>query len=83
MCQESTGRMASCFSSMPGSEIFSPFFTADIRTPFFCNDVLKKCALVGMDLIAEEEKRWKGCWSNFGLRRYVGDRLPKESNVEK
>ena len=31
---------------MPGSETSSPFFTADIRTPFFSADVLKKCALI-------------------------------------
>ena len=39
---------------MPGSEIFSHFFTADIRTHFFSADVVKKCALIAMHLIAEE-----------------------------
>ena len=41
-------------ATMPGSETFSPFFAADIRTPLFSADVLKKCALIGMLLIAEE-----------------------------
>ena len=29
-----------------GSETFSPFFNADIRTPLFSADVLKKCTLI-------------------------------------
>ena len=39
---------------MPGGETFSPFFAADIRTPFFSAAVLKKCALIGMHQTAEE-----------------------------
>ena len=47
---------------MPGSETFSSFVTADIRTPFFSADVLKKCSLVGMYLRAEEGRGGKdGC----------------------
>ena len=41
-------------ATKPGSENFSPFFTADIRTPFFSADVLKKCALIAMHPAAEE-----------------------------
>ena len=58
--RESTGRMASSFfliqkpAAMPGSEPFSAFFAADIRAPFFSADVLKKCALVGMHVMAAE-----------------------------
>ena len=33
-------------ATVPGSETFSPFFNADIRTPLFSADVLKKCALI-------------------------------------
>ena len=43
-------------ATMPGTETSSPFFTADIRTPFFSADVLKKCALIAMHLIGEEGK---------------------------
>ena len=49
-------------ATMPGSETSSPFFTADIRAPFFSADVLKKCALIAMHLIAEERKSCEsGC----------------------
>ena len=41
-------------ATMPGSETFSPFITADIRTPFFSADVLQKCALIALHLVAEE-----------------------------
>ena len=41
-------------ATMPGSETFSPFFTADIRTPSFSSDVLWKCALFALHLKAEE-----------------------------
>ena len=40
-------------ASMPGSETVSPFLNADIRTPFFSADVLKRCALIALHLIAE------------------------------
>ena len=46
---------------MPGSETFSPFFTADIRTSFFSAAVLKKCALIAMHLMAEERRNGEGC----------------------
>ena len=35
-------------------ETFSPFFNADIRTPFFSADVLKKSALLALHMIVEE-----------------------------
>ena len=39
-----------------------PFFTADIRTSFFSADVLKKCALIALHLIAEDGRgRESGC----------------------
>ena len=41
-------------ATMPGSETFSLFFTADIRAPFFSADVLKKCALIALHLMVEE-----------------------------
>ena len=41
---------------MPEGETFSPFINADIRTPFFSADVLKKCAFIALHLIAEERK---------------------------
>ena len=42
-------------ATVPGSETFSSFFNADIRTPFFSADVHKKCALaIALHLIAEE-----------------------------
>ena len=39
---------------------FSPFFNADIRTPFFSADVLKKCALLALHLVAEEGRDGDG-----------------------
>ena len=36
-------------------------FNADIRTPLFSADVLKKCALIASHLIAEEEGGEDGC----------------------
>ena len=36
---------------MPGKETFGPFFEADIRTPFFFEEVLTECAL---HLLAEK-----------------------------
>ena len=43
------------------SVTFSPFINADIRTPFFSDDVLKKCALLALHLIAEEGRNADGC----------------------
>ena len=34
-------------------ETFSPFFNAHIRASFFSSDVLKKCALLALHIIAE------------------------------
>ena len=70
-------------ASMPVIETFSSFFTADIGTPFFSADVLKKCALMGMHQTGEEGRGGKGGGQNSGFRRHVEVRLPKESNVEK
>ena len=41
-------------ATVPGSETFSLFFNADIRTLRFSANVLKKCALIALHLIAEE-----------------------------
>ena len=38
----------------PVGETFSPFFNADFRNPLLSADVLKKCALVALHIIAEE-----------------------------
>ena len=46
---------------MPGSETVSPFLNADIRTSFFSVDVLKKCALIALHLIAEGRGGEGGC----------------------
>ena len=46
---------------MPDGETFSPFINADIRTPSSSGDVLKKCALVALHLIAEEGRNGEGC----------------------
>ena len=35
-------------ATMPDHDNFSPFINADIRTPSFSADVLKKCALVAL-----------------------------------
>ena len=43
---------------MRGSEAFSPFFNADIRTTFFS---CKKCALIALHVIAEEGRDGDGC----------------------
>ena len=64
-------------TTVPGSE--SPFFNADIRTPLFSTDVLKKCAFIALHVIAEEGRGGEdGCHAP-GL---VESGLPKESNVE-
>ena len=41
-------------SSKVCAETFSPFFNADIRTSLSSADVLKKCALIAVHIIAEE-----------------------------
>ena len=41
-------------ATVSGSETFSPFINADIRTPLFSGCVLKKCALLALHLIAVE-----------------------------
>ena len=56
-------------ATVPGSETFSPFFNADIRTPLFSADVLKKCALIAFHLIAEEGK----VTENAGKRNVNGE----------
>ena len=70
-------------ATMPGSETFSPFFAAEFRSFFFSADLLKKCALVALHLIAEEGKDSEsGCRiPEFG--RHVETLLPRESNVGK
>ena len=40
---------------------FSPFFNADIRTPLFSADVLKKCALIALHVTAEGGRDGGGC----------------------
>ena len=45
----------------PNSETFSPFFNAGIRTLLFSADVLKKCALLALHVIAEEGRDGHGC----------------------
>ena len=66
---------------VPGSETFSLFFNADIRTAPFSADVLKKCALVALHVVCGRRKRrriWRSCpWSGRGME----NGLPKESNV--
>ena len=47
-------------ATLSGSETFSPFFNDDIRTPFFSADVLKKCALFALHVIAEEGRDGDG-----------------------
>ena len=69
MCQGKHGPHGELFfflvqkepASMPGSETVSPFLNADIRTSFFSVDVLKKCALIALHLIAEGRGGEGGC----------------------
>ena len=42
------------------SDTFNPFFNADIRTFLFSADVLKKCALFALHIIADEGKDGDG-----------------------
>ena len=65
-------------AAMPGSETSSPFFTADIRTSSFSAEVLKKCALIGMHLRAEEERGGKGVGQTPDLGRRVEDEVWSE-----
>ena len=44
-----------------GSETVSSFSNADIRRPFFTADVLTKCSLIALHLIAEERRNGEGC----------------------
>ena len=44
----------------PNSETFSPFINADIRTPLFSADALKKCALIALHVTAEEGRYGDG-----------------------
>ena len=46
---------------VPDSETFSFFINADIRTFLFSADVLQKCALLSLHLIAEERRNGEGC----------------------
>ena len=63
-------------ATVPVSETFSPFVNADIRTSLFSADVLKKSALLGTHLLAEERKEDDGCHVP-GL----GVKLPKEPDA--
>ena len=60
-----------------GSENFSPFFNADIRTSFFSAGVLDRCALIALHSIAEEGRGGDGCHAPGRME----NGLPKESNV--
>ena len=44
-----------------GSETFRPFINVAIRTPFLSAEVLKKCALIALHLIAEEGRYGEAC----------------------
>ena len=46
--------------TMPDGETFSPFINADICTPGFSADVLKKCALIALHVMAEEGRDGEG-----------------------
>ena len=73
MCQGCTGPQGELFfflirkepATVSGSENFSPFPNADIRAPFFAADVLKKCALLALHLIAEEGRNGEGCHASW------------------
>ena len=41
-------------ATVPVGGTFSPFYNADIRISLFCYDLLKKCALFALHVIAEE-----------------------------
>ena len=62
----------------PVDETFSPSIKADIRTSPFSAEVLKKCALVALHLLAEgRRRRWMSCSRSGGP---MESGLPKESN---
>ena len=66
----------------PVGETFSPFFNANIPTSLFSADVLKKCALFALHVIAEEGRDGDGCHVRWSGRRMESG-LSKESNVGK
>ena len=59
-------------ASTPGSETFSTFFNADIRTLLFSPDVLKKCALIALYVIEEQGRDGDGCHVSGLLRAQCG-----------
>ena len=67
---------------VPGSETYSSFVNADIRTSLFSADVLKKCALIALHVIAEEGRVGEdGCHApGLGDEGKVG--CPKSSMLE-
>ena len=48
-------------ATVPVSETFSPSINADIRISLFSADVLKKCELIALYVIAEERREGNGC----------------------
>ena len=55
-------------ATVSGSETFSPFFKADVRTPSSLLVSLKKYALIAIHVIAEEGRDGEGCYV-AGLER--------------
>ena len=51
---------------MPDSMTFNPFFNAGVRLPCFSADILKKCALIALRVIAEEGRDGNGFQAGFG-----------------
>ena len=45
---------------VPDSETFSPFINSDFGIPLLSSNVLKKCALLALHLIAEERRDGDG-----------------------
>ena len=88
MCEGNAGRTMTSFffliqeelATVPDSETFSLFNNADIRTPFFSADVLEKCALVVMHLIAEEGRDGDG-FQVPELGEYWKMGFPKKNQV--
>ena len=64
----------------PNSETFSPFINPGIRTPLFSADVLQKCALLALHVMAEEGRDGDG-FQVTELGRRMENGLPKESKV--
>ena len=52
-------------ASMPGTETFSPFLNADIRTPSFSADVLKKCALIALPALDRGRRKRRRRWMSW------------------